>query len=284
MSADGEPIGPDTPADAAVYEPPRDDVVPAVGGESTIDIATWNIENFPRTPSTPSRIADLITSLDLDLVAVEEIADVAAFEEVVARLPHHAGILSSHAYGDGTYQKVGFIYKEGLIAIEGGTLLFRDQGLDFPRPPLSVQATVDGKVFTAIVLHLKAGVAGEDQARRTGALVTLEAHLRTIEDGRDPDVIVLGDYNQGREDAGDDRAWAPILSAPDRHTLLTEAAADRGEVSYLPHGGRLIDHAVVNAGFELGAAEVVVPRLDREGIDYQRDISDHLPVVVRFPR
>jgi endonuclease/exonuclease/phosphatase family metal-dependent hydrolase len=282
---DAGPGGPDGPADAAIYEPPRVDLVPAVGSDGTIDIATWNIENFPAAPSTPRLVADLVASLELDLVAVEEIADVAAFEEVIARLPDHAGLLSSHTYGDGSYQKVGFIYREGLVELEGGALLFGTEGFDFPRPALSARATIDGHTITAIVLHLKAGVGDDDVARRTSAIVTLEAHLRTLADGDgDPDVIVLGDFNQGRLSAEDDAVWAPIVGAPDRYDILTQASADGGEVSYLPFGGRLIDHAVVNRGFELGAPAVVVPHLDAEPIDYTDTVSDHRPVVLSFPR
>lgn len=272
-------------SDAAIYEPPRGDLVPQVGSDATIDIATWNIENFPAAESTPRLVADLVTSLDLDLVAVEEISDVAAFDEVVARLPEHAGLLSSHTYGNGSYQKVGFLFREGLVELTGGALLFTDQGFDFPRPPLTVQATVEGRTFTAIALHLKAGTGGDDTARRAAALVTLEAHLRSLADGSgDPDFIVLGDFNQERLDAGDDAVWAPFVGAPERYEILTEAAADAGETSYLSFGGRLIDHAVVNQGFELGAAEVAIPRLEDQPINYTDSISDHLPVIVSFPR
>jgi endonuclease/exonuclease/phosphatase family metal-dependent hydrolase len=274
----------DGPADAAIYEPPRSDLVPAVGGEDTFDVATWNIENFPAEAATPRLVADLITSLDLDLVAVEEIADVAAFDELLARLPEHDGILSSHTYGDGSYQKVGFIYRTGLVEVSGGALLFSSEGYDFPRPPLSVQVTVDGHAFTAIVVHLKAGVGSEERERRTAALAILDEHLRSIADGDgDPDVIVLGDFNQTRDRDDDAEVWGPI-GATDRYQVLTDAAAAAGEVSYMPFGGRLIDHAVVDVGFELGEADVVIPRLDEEPIDYAEQVSDHRPVILRFDR
>src|SRR5690606_42157527 len=98
--------GGDAASDAAWYEPPRTDLVAPVGSGATVDIATWNIENFPADESTPSLVADLVASLDLDLIAVQEITSVVAFNELVARLPDHGGLLSSHTYGDDTYQKV----------------------------------------------------------------------------------------------------------------------------------------------------------------------------------
>jgi hypothetical protein len=68
---------------------PSDDLVDPIGSDDAIDIAAWNIENFPANGNTPALVADLITSLDLDLVAVEEIADVDAFDELVELLPDH---------------------------------------------------------------------------------------------------------------------------------------------------------------------------------------------------
>ena len=92
--------GPDAAAPEADsgsdYPPARTDVVPSVGSSSTLDLATWNLENFPGFSSTPQDVADLIASLGLDLVAVQEIQSIAAVDELVARLPGYGGILSAH--------------------------------------------------------------------------------------------------------------------------------------------------------------------------------------------
>jgi endonuclease/exonuclease/phosphatase family metal-dependent hydrolase len=278
--------GPDAAPDASLYGAPRADLVPPVGSEDTLDIAAWNIENFPASPSTPRLVADLIASLDLDLVAVEEIADVDAFDELVARLPGYRGLLSSHTYGDGSYQKVGFVYRDSLVDLAGGSLLFGDQGYDFPRPPLQVEATVDGHAFVAIAIHLKAGVEREDRERRTAALATLAGHLRDVEESSGVrDVLALGDFNQTLLDEPSDAdVWGPIVADATRYDVLSRPAAEDGEVSYLPFGGHLLDHGVASTGFVLGTPEVVVPHLDEQPIDYTDLVSDHRPIVFRFPR
>lgn len=276
---DGQVDGGFTRTDAG--DLPDDDLVDAIGGPDTIDIATWNIENFPATTATPKLVADLITSLDLDLIAVEEIADLDAWEELLGRLPDHAGLISSHTYGNGEYQKVGFIYREDTITLGTPALIFTSQGYDFPRPPLQVPITAGGTTFTAIVLHLKAGVEDEDVARRTDAIVTMADHLETIRGGGG-DAIALGDWNQGRTTALDDTVWAPIVGDAD-FEIVTQAAADGGEISYLGFGGRLIDHVVTTAGFAMAIDDVVIPRLDLiDELAYRDTVSDHLPVVVRF--
>src|SRR5687768_5253699 len=41
--------------DAPGYPAPRDDLVPAIGADDTLEIAAWNLENFPADPAqTPA--------------------------------------------------------------------------------------------------------------------------------------------------------------------------------------------------------------------------------------
>jgi endonuclease/exonuclease/phosphatase family metal-dependent hydrolase len=285
---DGAPPGPDADH-GGNYPPPRSDLVPAIGSPGAVDIAAWNIENFPRSPDTPSVVADLVTSLGLDLVAVEEIASVDAFDELVARLPDHEAILSSHTYSEGSYQKVGFIYNADLMTVDGGALLFDDQGYDFPRPPLQVHVTVDdgshpAVEFIAIVVHLKAGIGDEDRARRTAAVEALEAHIRELVGAGQSQVMLMGDFNE-RVDTDEGRAvFDPFLDAPSDYSIRTLGPAEAGEVTYLPFGGRFIDHIVTTAGLadEMTASDPVVPPLDQQLPTYG-DVSDHLPVATAMP-
>ena len=68
----------ETPSDPAVdgdgfpYPPPHTDVFARVGSAETFELACWNIENFPANTMTPSRVADLIASLDLDVSGVSD--------------------------------------------------------------------------------------------------------------------------------------------------------------------------------------------------------------------
>jgi len=284
----GSPSEPDADH-GGEYPPPRSDLVPSIGSPGAVDLAAWNIENFPRTAETPSIVADLITSLGLDLIAVEEIASVDAFDELVARLPDHEAILSSHTYSEGSYQKVGFLYNADLMTLDEGALLFEDQGYDFPRPPLQVHITVDDGThpaveFIAIVVHLKAGIGDDDRARRIAAIEALEAHARDLVGSGQSQVIMMGDFNE-RLDTDEGRAvFAPFLDAPSDYAVRTLGPAEDGEVTYLPFGGRFIDHIITTAGLadEMTASDPVVPPLDQELVTYG-DVSDHLPVATAMP-
>jgi len=273
-------------ADAGTYFPPaRTDLVGRVGGDQTLDIATWNLENFPRFSTTAESVADLIASLDLDLIVVQEIHNVDAFAEVVARLPGYDGVLSAHIYGDGTFQKLGFIYRTSVVELGEPALLFQNNGYEFPRPPLKVRVRVLGTDldFDAIAVHLKAGLADEDQDRRQRALELLEGNVRASIDGSgDDDVLVLGDFNdtitKGQAVFG---VW---LEATDRYTFQTAGLAGADAYSFVP-AESLIDHLIssISLADELADAETLIPNLLQELPGYATTVSDHLPVIMKMP-
>jgi hypothetical protein len=285
----GQAAAPDAQPDSDgwPYPPPRSDVVPSIGSPGTLEIATWNVENFPASSMTPASAADLITSLDLDIVVVEEIASDDAWNELLARLRDHDGVLSTHRYTPSSYQKIGVIYRTSLVTPGTIELLFVDDSYAFPRPPLAVAVTIGGTRTVELVgVHLKAGTAPEDGERRRAAIARLDGHLRTqVDGGGEADVIVLGDYNEVLTTPEGRANLAPILDAPDRYTIHTSGAAADGQVSYLGFGGRLIDHVVTTAGLAdtIAGATTVIPRLDAMLPSYRSTISDHIPVVVVAP-
>lgn len=275
----------------SAFDPPDDDLVEPVGSAATLDIATWNIENFPIEVGTVALAANLISSLDLDLVAVQEIGDRAAFEELIERLradAPYAGILSSHTYGSGEYQKVGFIYREDVVELSGGILLFEDKGYEFPRPPLQVIVTVKGSAeplsFVAITAHLKAGLGDEDRRRRAESIELLDQYLRDMVDGGlDDEVVLLGDLNETVDDLDGAAVMQPFLGDP-LYDVRTEPLAEAGTYTFVP-SGVMLDHIVTTSALaaELSGGQVVVPELDRELGGYVEAVSDHLPVVVTMP-
>ncbi|HWU90331.1 MAG TPA: endonuclease/exonuclease/phosphatase family protein [Kofleriaceae bacterium] len=276
--------------DGFPYPPPRTNVVPPVGSPDTLEIAAWNIENFPAEAHTPAYVADLITSLDLDVVVVEEIANETAWRELLDRLREHDGILSTHVYSTNEYQKIGVIYRTSMVTPGEMKLLFTTDSYAFPRPPLSLPLTIDDHRHPALHLevigvHLKAGVADADGARRQLAVQQLDAHLRTqINQGGEDEVIIAGDYNEVLTTPVGQTNLAAFLTAPDHYTVRTEANATNGEISFVP-SGRLLDHITTTAALAspLASARVVIPRLQSIYSGYVDHVSDHLPVVLVVP-
>ena len=291
---DAPPVLPRVDAGAdQTYPPPRTDAVPAVGSADTLDVATWNIRNLGttelgQTKTDVAEVADLIASLDLDVIAVEEVASIDAWNELVARLPEHEAVLSSHTYSNGEYQKIGLLYRSSTVTVDGVELLFPG-GDPLPRPALAaLVAFADGVhapvTLDVIAVHLNAGGQDTDIESRRASLPLLEGHIRAqVDGGGEDEVVLLGDFNEVLTTALGQDILAPLLAAPDRYTVRTAAAATRGERSHA--SGRILDHIVTTAGLagELGAREATIVRLDRLVAGYDDDISDHLPVVLSIP-
>ena len=283
-----EPSPPPADVQPEPLRPPRTDLLPAVGSESTLEIATWNIENFPALSTTPSLVADIIASLDVDIVVTEEIASEVAWSELTARLAEtHDAVLSTHEYSPGEYQKLGVLYRRDLITAGEPTLLFPDSGFSFPRPPLSLPITVDGTTLELVGVHLKAGVEVENAERREAAIQALDARFRAqVDGGGESEIVLLGDYNQTITDAFGQSILAPLLTAPDRYTVRTAPMATAGGKTYLGFGGSFIDHITTTAALDArwtdATVEVIDPRSALPG--YRDRVSDHLPVVLVAPR
>jgi endonuclease/exonuclease/phosphatase family metal-dependent hydrolase len=264
---------------------PNDNIVPPVGTDQTLDIACWNLEWFPKDERTASLVVDLITSMKLDIVVVEEIASVVAWNEVVERLPLHEAVLSSHRYSETEYQKIGIIYRSDLVTAGEPELLFSGQTYAFPRPALKLHVTAGSLTVDLIGVHLKAGVSEEDGDRRAAAMRSLDSYVRTqVDAGGEDEVIILGDFNETVDTSWGMAVMAPMLAAPERYRFRSQEAALAGEASYIP-SGRVIDHVVTTAGLadEVGGARAVIPRLDQQLVRYESYVSDHLPVVLSIP-
>jgi endonuclease/exonuclease/phosphatase family metal-dependent hydrolase len=280
----GSDAGPEPPDTG--FPEPRTDLFPPIGDETTLDVATWNIENFPASRSTPETVADFVASMDLDLLAVQEITDEAAWEELLDRLPDHDGVLSNHSYSDGSFQRVGFVYKESVLEVSDVTVLFSGSGFEFPRPPVSATFTAVDRDFdfTAITVHLKAGGGFEDRERRTEAVIRLESHIRSLVDGlADDDVILLGDFNDVLTEASGREVFAPLLNSPARYSVLSEDIP-ASTASFIP-SSRTLDHIIVTASLndEVAGRDAEVAELDRAIGSFEATVSDHLPVVLSFP-
>jgi endonuclease/exonuclease/phosphatase family metal-dependent hydrolase len=200
----------------------------------------------------------------------------------VERLPDYGAALSTHMYSPTEYQKLGILYHRGVIDATEADLLFQGDSYPFPRPALRIHATAGDLTFDVIGVHLKAGGTDSDRARRAEAVRDLDAFLRAqVDGGGEDEVILLGDFNATLDPARLDltEVWPPLLDATDRYAVRND------EASFIP-SGVLLDHIVTTVGLrdEVGAAAAIIPDLDGQLPRYEPDVSDHLPVVLSFPR
>jgi len=264
----------------------------AEGEEGSLEIVTWNIMNFPsQGDKSVDWVAKIIQQLDIDIYALQEIADVNAFQDLVDRLPGYEGIYSTDSYSDG-YQKTGLVYKTGIVTVLSREMLFEDREYAFPRPPmmLDIQASHQGKTFDfyLIVMHLKAYQDQENIERRRAAAQALKDYMDTrISDpgAGEKDYIIAGDWNDEIDDPPAENSFQVFIQAPGQYRFLTEPlAGDPANASY-PGYGSLIDHILISADcfaeYQGGACRTLI--LDSQVNSYMFYVSDHRPVLSLFP-
>jgi endonuclease/exonuclease/phosphatase family metal-dependent hydrolase len=255
-------------------------------------MATWNIDNFSDDAATARRIATLILQMDLDLVAVQEVADVNGFNKILAGLADYDGVLSDHQYSNGQYQKAGFIFKKELIELIEVFSLFEDEGYIFPRPPLQANFRVtrpNGRrwIFAVIDVHLKASDSAQDKYRRRQACAYLKNHVdQLLISGKETEVFVLGDFNDLLTDKGYENVFRVFMDDPDNYQFTTLELAQNYEYSH-PWTRRIIDHILISRGlfneYQGGFSQVVKLDWMIEDYTYLEEVSDHRPVVALFP-
>lgn len=268
-------------------------LVQPFGLPDRFEVATWNIEHFPKNGiQTINSLSLLIKNLDIDLIAVQEVASVSSFDSLLNRIPQWNGHLSDHTYNDGSYQKTGILYKSSFISVSNVRSLeineYTPYGSAFPRPPLAAFVKVIDNSglkydFTIIVLHLKAFGGESNKARRQRACELLKNYIdEEIENGADPDFIVLGDWNDVLDDEPEVNVFTVFLNDP-RFVFLT--ANLKNQYSYIDTRYKsLIDHILIteNSLQKYLPGETRVLYLDMEYSDYPAIISDHRPVAAMF--
>lgn len=280
-----QPDPPDAgPPDTGAPDTGAPDAPPASGGEVTL--ATWNLELFPKTSESAVDVPAILDGLALDLIGVEEIADPAAFAAMVAAMPDHAGVLAQDS--PDAFQRNGILYRPSRVTLSELETLFPNDWYAFPRPPIKAHVTVNGTTppfdFDFVVVHLKAYFDAESEDRRRKACIALDAWVRgRIANGADPDVVIVGDWNDRLGDEPEHNVFQVFLDAPDDYHFLTFPLFTAGETSYIPYPS-LIDHILVtsDALAEYGTGSTYVIPLETTVPDYQANVSDHRPVVSRF--
>jgi len=273
--------------------PPEDRInIPVFGTDSTLEIATWNIQQFPKSAAqTIESTFEIIQDLDIDLYAVQEITDVNSFNTLVSGLTNYSGIVGTGASSFALWP--GIIFKKSLITVLNQQFLFTNDSYNFPRAPYSVYVEYDDGEnvfdFTLIILHLKASSGGnesENIQRRRNAITKLEQYIADkLQQGGDPDYILAGDWNDELDDITDN-VFLPFINKQP-HTYLFLTWPFRGsttEYSYIGGSFRsLIDHLMItNSMDSLYSHTSQILKIDQFFGQYINEVSDHRPVATRL--
>lgn len=270
---------PPLPEDQSVFEPC---VIP--GSSSTLDIVTFNVEGFPKDGYTSvAALATLISTIDPDVVALQEVASEADFNRMVNLLPGWTGIFYLI---DNDSWNLAYLFKDSEAELYSASprLLFEDDYDAFPRPPFEVKVRYKpaGRDFYLINLHLKCCSGADNESRRRTASLKLKDYIDTQRAG--DAVVVLGDYNDEISSADPyENPFLNFIDDPGNYTFADMAIA-RGSALWwsYPSWPSHIDHILVTDELAPEVDTTMVVKVSPCYPEYGDVLSDHRPVMVRI--
>lgn len=242
---------------------------------STFDIVTWNIEQFPKTGNTISLLAEIIPTLNADIIAVQEIGSTTNFTALVAALPGWSGVVS------GGSLKTGYLYKTAEVSVSAATYPLSDASA-FPRQPMFITAThTNGMEVTLINLHLKCCDDGNSIDRRRSASEQLKAYIDANLSNKA--VVMLGDYNEDITQPEGNNVFENFVSDEANYEFadMTIAECSSAYWSY-PSWPSQLDHMLITNELFGKVKDIRVLRLNECDGAYYSTISDHRPVLMQL--
>ena len=297
---------------------------------NSFDVATFNLEFFgtdtkdaggnefgPRDDALQiNNVRTVMETMAADVIAVQEVSDDNAFNQLVAGLSGYEKIVSnrwSYSFGppDPNFpsQKIGFIYNTATVQLVSAQVMFvqlyndiKAGTLTLPSYPggmsssfwstgrLPFMATFDvtingvSKRIRMIDIHAKSGSAQADYDRRKYDVQVLYDSLTAqyaIEN-----IILLGDFNDDVDVSllkGEASSYKALVDDVANFNVLTYALSQTGASSF-PKSSSFIDHIVIST--ELNNSYISHSTAVEDArtyiSNYLNTTSDHLPVIARF--
>jgi len=265
------------------------------GTDSTFDVATWNIEQFPKSgQGTINYVTEIIYALDLEYIAMQEVDNPAQFESFIAQLQGYEGF-----YQENDYARLGVIYKsDGLIVNDLYQIFTTFQYWSaFSRPPIVMEVEFMGVDYVLINNHFKCcgdgildiGNSNDEEYRRRAASIYLKGYID--DNFANDNVIVLGDLNDILTDDEPNNVFQNFLDDSDNYVFADMDIANLPSSNWsYPSWPSHLDHILVtNELFdELENTSTKVECIKLEEYlpggwsTYDSDISDHRPVALSF--
>jgi endonuclease/exonuclease/phosphatase family metal-dependent hydrolase len=273
--------------------------IPKVGSSDRLDAVTWNIEWFGNTSNGPTNedlqlqyVTDMVETMQVDLVALQEVSDIAYWNRLLFNCSDYAGVLSTWSQT----QKTGLLYKKGDFEFLYQKHILANYDYDFGsgRLPLEVGLMPKHKDWPAgdtlrvWVLHMKANTGSSSSKvlaynRRYNAGLALKMYIDKL--GKSNKGLVMGDWNDDFDQSILSGYASPYLNwIKDTNYVVNtyplSLAKQRSTVGY----SDMIDHIACTPGLKRAWIKdsSAVLYADKWISNYGNVVSDHFPVYSRF--
>ena len=252
------------------------------GSDSTLDIITWNIQNFPKEGNeTIKYIEKIIDSMNVDIIAMQEIWGNDAsnsFNNLLDRLDNWSGKRKSSG--------LAFLYHN---SIEINDIYEINSLNDIIRTPYLLSVNWNKETIYIINNHFKAFGGLENERQRKIASQKIEKYINN--NLNDSNVIVIGDLNDSLTDDESQNVFQNFINN-DANYIFADwniALGSSKNWSY-PSWPSHIDHILITNElfdeFYNFGSEVKTINVEKYFIggwnEYIRKVSDHRPVAIKF--
>ena len=263
------------------------------GDENSLDIATWNIEWFPKNgQASVEYVTQIIQHLDLDILAMQELDNIDMFNQMLNELTDYTGY-----YESAWFAGLAYIYKTDVVQINDIYEIYTTSPYwsAFPRSPMVMDMTFMGENYFIINNHFKCCGDGnlnmneesDEEKRRYNAVNFLKEYIDTYL--YDKNVIVLGDLNDDIAESSQNNVFQNMLNDTQNYFFADYSIATGNSSSWsYPSWPSHLDHILItNELFDdLENSVTLTIKVDEYLAggwnEYDYNISDHRPIGISF--
>ena len=264
------------------------------GTDSTFDVISWNIEWFPKNGTTTANYVEtILTNLQADIYALQEIDDTTLLKSIVANIPGYECYFKSFYYGG-----LSYVYNTNTVTVNNKYEIYTSQPYwsAFPRSPQVLELTFKGLDYVIINNHFKCCGDGslntndpnDEEMRRLTAVTLLKQYIDSL--FVNERVILVGDLNDILTDFPTNNVFQSIMDDTANY-LFTDMLISQGnsaDWSY-PTWPSHLDHILITnelfTDFSKPNSIVECIRIDdymSSWNTYDNNISDHRPVGLKL--
>ena len=264
------------------------------GTDATFDLVSWNIKWFPNNGNITSvNVQEILTNLDADIYALQEIEDTTLLKLTVSNIPGYECHFKSSYYGG-----LAYVYNTNTIQVNSKYEIFTSNLYwnAFPRSPQVFEFTFLGEEYVVINNHFKCcgdGILDEknsndEENRRLQAVTFLK---QFIDDNFSTKrVFLLGDLNDNLTDDSENNIFQEFINDNANYLFADMEIAQGSSVdwsfptwpSHLDH--ILITNEIVDDFQNLNSLVSVIRIDDYMGgwNNYENNVSDHRPIGLKL--
>ena len=253
------------------------------GNTETLDIITWNIEHYPKNNLTNFYVSQIIDSLNVDIIALQEIENQTYFSNLEESLGND---WDSYRLGDSnsSWGELAYLINTSQVnVLSEPYVILSEYDYEFSyREPAILECSFEGQSIILINVHYKC--CDGHETRRLAASNLLYDYINT--NYSTDKVVILGDFNDMLTDV-ENNVFVPFLSDNNYYYFADYQIAISSNLNWsYPSWPSHIDHILItNELFDdvYDTQTILIDHsLNGSFSTYDSYISDHRPVGIKL--